>query len=149
MAVSRQQRKPIVCNLMTDKGQWTETVKILKEGGVPCFALPGEAARAVTALVRYHWMQNREVGSVMDFDDVDKATAQGIITKAAAAGRQNLSAQEVYDILDAYRIPTAQWRMADSADAAEKPRRPKSVSRWWSRPMPHPWSTKATWAVWR
>ena len=39
--VNQQQRKPIVCNLMTDKRQWTETVKILQEGVVPCFSLPG------------------------------------------------------------------------------------------------------------
>jgi len=38
--VSKQQKKPIVCNLMTDKRQWTEVVKILQDGGVPCFALP-------------------------------------------------------------------------------------------------------------
>ena len=34
-AVNAQQRKPIVCNLMTDKRQWAETVAILQDGGVP------------------------------------------------------------------------------------------------------------------
>ena len=60
--VSQQQIKPIVCNLMTDKRQWTETVKILKEGGVPCFALPGEAARAMSAMVRYHGHEHSWAG---------------------------------------------------------------------------------------
>ena len=118
VAVSKQQKKPIVCNLMTDKQQWTETVKILKEGGVPCFALPGEAARAMTALVRYHQIQQREVGSFRIFDDVDRTKAEGIINTAKASGRQNLSAREVYDILYAYRIPIADWAMADSPEAA-------------------------------
>jgi len=118
VAVSKQQKKPIVCNLMTDKQQWTETVKIFKEGGVPCFALPGEAARAMTALVRYHRIQQRETGKVRIFDDVDRTKAEGIIDAAKASGRQNLSAHEVYDILSAYRIPVADWAMADSPEAA-------------------------------
>ena len=118
--VSQEQRKPIVCNLMTDKNQWTEVVKILREGGVPCYSLPSDAARAITALVRYHWIQERDIGNVLAFDDVDRSRAQEIIKKARAANRKVLSAQEVYDILDAYTIPTAPWQMADSADAAEK-----------------------------
>jgi hypothetical protein len=36
-----------VCNLMTDRRQWAETEAILKAGGVPCFALPSDAARAL------------------------------------------------------------------------------------------------------
>jgi acetyltransferase len=118
VAVSRQQRKPIVCNLMTDKKQWTEVVRILREGGVPSYPLPGEAARAITALVRYHWIQKREAGKVAAFRDVDKSKAQAIVQAAAAARRGTLSAREVYEILDAYAIPTAPWRMADSAEAA-------------------------------
>ena len=47
--VNRQNKKPIVCNLMTDKNQWPETSQILKEGGVPCFSFPGTAARALAA----------------------------------------------------------------------------------------------------
>ena len=31
--VSKQRRKTIVCNYMTDKSQWKETTKILKDGG--------------------------------------------------------------------------------------------------------------------
>ncbi len=119
VAVSRQQRKPIVCNLMTDKRQWTETVRILKEGGVPCFALPGEAARAMTALVRYHRIQQREPGRVITYDDVDKTTAASIVEEAAASGRHVLSAKDVYEILSAYKIPVAPWQMADTAQDAE------------------------------
>ena len=35
VAVSQLRKKPIVCNLMTDRNQWTEVVKILQDGGVP------------------------------------------------------------------------------------------------------------------
>jgi len=118
--VNKQQRKPIVCNLMTDKRQWTETVKILQEGGVPCFSLPGVAARALTALVRYNNIRTREVTEVTTFEDVDKAKGKDIIDKAKEAGRNILSATEVYDILAAYKIPLANWRIAANADEAEK-----------------------------
>ncbi|MBW2590385.1 MAG: acetate--CoA ligase family protein, partial [Deltaproteobacteria bacterium] len=118
--VNKQQRKPIVCNLMTDKRQWTETVKILQEGGVPCFSLPGVAARAMTALVRYNTIRSREAVEVTTFSDVDKAKGQEIIARAKGDGRNILSATEVYDILAAYKIPVANWRIASNAKEAEK-----------------------------
>jgi acetyltransferase len=118
VAVSQQQRKPIVCNLMTDRRQWVETVRILQDGGVPCFALPSEAARALAALVRYHRIRNRETGRIKEDTGVDASRAQEIISEASRAGRQMLSAGEAYQILDAYRIPVADWRMADSVDEA-------------------------------
>ncbi len=120
VAVSKQQLKPIVCNLMTDRQQWASVVGILQKGGVPCFALPGEAARALTALVRYHRIRSRDAGEVKTFAGVDKGRAAAIISKAKGDGRQMLSAEEVYQILDAYSIPTAEWRMADSPDEAAK-----------------------------
>jgi acetyltransferase len=118
--VSNQQQKPIVCNLMTDKRQWTEVVKILQDGGVPCFALPGETARAMTALVRYNEIRNREIGDVQTFNDVNKGEGSKILESAKAAGKSSLSANEVYSILGAYKIPVADWRMAATAEDAVK-----------------------------
>jgi acetyltransferase len=118
--VNQKQIKPMVCNLMTDRRQWTEVVKILQDGGVPCFALPGEAARAMTALVRYSEIRNREIGEVQTFTDVDKAAAINIMDDARSAGKSILSAEAVYRLLEAYHIPVADWRMAANADEAEK-----------------------------
>ncbi len=124
VAVSQQRRKPIVCNLMTDRQQWPEVVKILREGGVPCFPLPGEAARAMAALVQYHAIRSRETTPVQRFDDVKPDKPKKMIAGARAAGRTQLSAAEVYGILEAYKIPVAKWRMvatpADAAQAAAK-----------------------------
>jgi acetyltransferase len=117
--VNQRQRKPIVCNLMTDKRQWTETVKILQEGGVPCFSLPGVAARAMTALVRYHNIRSREIVQPTTFSDVNQEKGKDIILKAKQTGRNTLSATEVYDILTAYKIPVANWRIAANAKEAE------------------------------
>jgi acetyltransferase len=118
VAVGQLQRKPLVCNLMTDRQQWTEVVKILRDGGVPCFSLPGEAARAMAALVRYHTIRTRETGELKTFSDVDRQRGLSILSTAKQAGRRNLSAEEVYEILDAYGIPTAAWRVAANADEA-------------------------------
>ena len=119
-AVNQQRRKPLVCNLMTDKRQWTEVVNILREGQVPCFSLPSEAAHAMGALVRYHRIRSRPAGRVQNFSDVDKARGGRSIADARLAGRTNLSADEVYGLLQAYNIPVAPWRMADSVDGAEQ-----------------------------
>ncbi len=84
VAVSAKQKKPIVCNLMTDRRQWTEVVRILQEGGVPCFSLPGAAARAMTALVRYDALRKRDPGQIPSFSDIDAKTAGDILRKTAA-----------------------------------------------------------------
>jgi len=118
--VNKQKRKPIVCNLMTDKRQWTETVRILQEGGVPAFSLPGVAARAITALVRYNTIRSREIGEVKIFDDVNNGKAEDILGKVKASGRKILSAAEVYEILSVYGIPVAKWQVVENAEAAEK-----------------------------
>ena len=118
VAVNQLQRKPLVCNLMTDRQQWTEVVDILRDGGVPCFSLPGEAARAMAALVRYNTIRSRETGELKTFGDIDRQKGGRILSKAEEAGRRNLSAEEVYAILDAYGIQTADWRVAANADQA-------------------------------
>jgi acyl-CoA synthetase (NDP forming) len=120
VAVNQQQRKPIVCNLMTDKRQWAGTVRILRDGGVPCYSFPGTAARALAALAHYSEIRSREVGQVKQFDDVDQGRAQSIVQGARDAGRQVLSAAEVYELLMAYRIPVADWRVVSTADEAVK-----------------------------
>ncbi len=118
--VNKQGKKPIVCNLMTDKRQWAETLRILQDGGVPCYSFPGTAARAMVALARYNDIRSREIGEVRVFDDVDKAGAEEILQAAKDAGREILSAAEVYRLLGAYGIPVAGWRVAGSAEEAEK-----------------------------
>jgi acetyltransferase len=116
---SKLRKKPIVCNLMTDPRQWMETVNILKSGGVPCYGFPGTAARALAALSRFSALKSRNIGEVKRFTDVDSACVSAILKKASDAGCGLLSAGEVYPILNAYRIPCATWKIADTvAEAA-------------------------------
>lgn len=120
VTVNEQRKKPMVCNLMTDPKQWGKVVRILRAGGVPCFNLPGVAARSLSALVRLNDIRNREIGTVPVWGDVDKAGARALLEGAKAAGRSNLSAAEVYRILGAYQIPVADWRIATDAETAAK-----------------------------
>ncbi len=118
--VNRQRKKPIICNLMTDTRQWTETVRILKEGEVPFFALPSDAARALTALVRYRSILNRAPGEVKDFTDIDRKAAATIVAGVRGAGRKTLLAGEVYRILEAYGIPVPAWKVVGNAAMVEQ-----------------------------
>lgn len=118
--VSMQQKKPIVCNLMTDRHEWAEVVGILQAGGVPAFSLPGQAARAMAALVRYGRIKRRRIGKVRSYSGVDRDGAREILSAALADGRSQLTSNEVYKILSAYQIPAADWRLAsDAATAVE------------------------------
>jgi acyl-CoA synthetase (NDP forming) len=116
--VSGQKKKPIVCNLMTDRRQWTGVVHILRDGGVPIYDFPGTAARALVALARYHEIRSREIGRVVHFDDADREEAGAIVQRAREAGREFLSAAEAYRLLGAYGIPVAEWRVARSVEEA-------------------------------
>jgi len=118
--VNKQHKKPIVCNLMTDKNQWARTVSILKEGGVPIYDFPGAGAKALAALTKYAEICRRKTAKVKQFKDADKLKARTIIEKAQAAGRKILSAGEVYGVLDAYNVPVADRRIVDNAENAEK-----------------------------
>ena len=116
--VNKEKKKPIVCNLMTDRRQWSGVVKILRDGGVPSYSFPGEAARALVALTRYGETRSRDIGEARQFDDVDRDRANDILQSAKGAGREFLTATEVYELLTAYGIPVADWRVANSAREA-------------------------------
>jgi acyl-CoA synthetase (NDP forming) len=116
--VSRQQKKPIICNLMTDKRQWTGTLGILRDGGIPCYSFPGTAARALAALTRYQEIRSRQIGLPGKFDDVDRNKALEILQNAKDTGRKFLSATEAYGLLTAYGMPIAGWRLASNSEEA-------------------------------
>ena len=118
--VSKQKRKPIVCNYMTDKPQWTGTTAILKEGGIPCYNFPEMAAKALAALTRYNKLRTRPLVEPVTFNDVDSKKAKAILQKAMDSGRQILSAADVLEFLTSYRIPVAEWKIAHDAESAQK-----------------------------
>jgi len=119
-AVSGLGKKPIVCNFMTDLSQerYRITMRILKGGGVPFYANPTAAARALGALALYGRLKRRDIGQPESPSGVDAARAASIVEQARKSGRGVLSATDVYTIFEAYGIPVAGWKVVDSAAAA-------------------------------
>ena len=120
VAVNRLAKKPLVCNFMTDLSQerYRKTMRILKEGEVPFYSNPSDAAKVLGALSQYGRIQRRDIGQPENFEGVDAARAASIIEQAQQAGRSILSATDVYSIFEAYGIPVAGWSVVDSAAAA-------------------------------
>ncbi len=117
-AMSKLQRKPIVCNYITDKECWKETSKIFMEGGIPCFDYPETPAKALSAMGNYHDILSREQGLLTFFVDIGIEKAKTIIASAKNRQQSMLSAAEVYQILEAYGIPIAKWSVAHTMDEA-------------------------------
>jgi len=119
--VNKMKKKPIVCNFMTNSSmeRYQVTTKIMKDGGVPCYAFPTTAAKALGALYKYHKVRSRNIGEVKTFSGVDKAKASAIIKDKKYSGKF-LPSDKVYTLLSAYGIPVADWRLADDAEKTVK-----------------------------
>ncbi len=124
--VNKLSGKPIVCNFLTNLSLegFRITMRILKEGGIPCYANPSDAARALGALAKYGRLKKRDLGLPEIFADVDAAKARSIVEKAQRAGSSVLAAADVYTIFEAYGIPVAGWggaaTAAEAAAAADR-----------------------------
>jgi acetate---CoA ligase (ADP-forming) len=109
---------------------------------VPAYSYPEEAARALAHAVAYAEWRNAPLGSVPHFDDLrgDEAaavlakalahinpetrTAAGTLAGSSLAAYQTddrsrwLRPDEVAAVLACYGIPTAEWRLVDTPEAA-------------------------------
>ena len=120
--VNKMKKKPIVCNFMTNLSmeRYQQTAKIMKDGGVPCYAFPTTAAKALGALYKYHTVRSRNIGEAKTFAGINKSKAEVVFNDAKKTGKEFLSSEQVYTVLAAYGIPVATWRIASSADEAVK-----------------------------
>jgi len=113
--VSKLKRKPVICNYMTDKPQFTSTTAIMKEGEIPCYDFPEMAAKVTAALSKYNDIRSRETGIPMNFNDMNKARADTIFMQAQNEGQKIISSDKVYRILESYNIPAAKSRIVNNA----------------------------------
>jgi len=116
--INQKQIKPIVCNFITDKQNWASTAKILKEGAVPCFDFSETAAKALSSLVKYKNIKAKKKGNIKIFNDVDKNKVKNILDKAKEEKQSVFTAKQAYEILSSYRIPVADWGIAENSDEA-------------------------------
>ncbi len=83
----------------------------------PVFLFPESAVRGLVALTRYREIREAPQGTVRQFD-VDRPRAAAVLERAMAAGYPYLSEPEGYEVLQAYGIGTASYRLVRSADEA-------------------------------
>lgn len=87
---------------------------------VPVYPYPEQAARALTAAVRYREWRDRPEGELVDVSGVDREGAEAVLTAALArlGGDGWLEAGEIAAFLAAYGIPWVGGEVVDSAEAA-------------------------------
>ena len=88
--------------------------------GVPAYAFPENAARALKAAWDYAAWRARPKGALPVFEDLDRDRAASIIDGflAGAPGGGRLPPPETFRLLEAYRLPVVPWRWAATEDAA-------------------------------
>lgn len=113
---NRRSTKPIVATVMTEKKGWAETLKTIRDSGVPTCDMPETGARVLAAMGRYAGWLRRPVETPVALPDVDTARARAIIQEAIQAGRTSLTARAGYDLLTCYGIPVAECRCVGTID---------------------------------
>ena len=113
--VIHQAEKPVVVTLMGER-MIQEAVEHLRAARIPEYRFPERAAAALAALVKRVDLLNYASAEPVLRKDTKPKRVQKIIEKHN--GDTFLSAEETYDILDAYRIPTARMTLAKDQDTA-------------------------------
>ncbi len=115
-SASSRSDKPIVATVMTEKTGWAETLKVIRDGGVPTYDMPETGARALVSMGRYAAFSKRTDDVPVSFSDVDTTRARSIMGAAVGRGATCLSAEEGYALLGCYGVGTARWESVDGVD---------------------------------
>jgi len=92
---------------------------LLRDGGVPVFAFPEDAMRAMAAKCRFaEW--SRRGALVYKTFEVNKAAVAALLDEEAAAGRTSLIELKALEVFRHYGFPIVPFELATSADAAAK-----------------------------
>ncbi len=85
---------------------------------IPSFRFPEDAGRALAHAARYGEWRGRPEGRVPDFPDARREEAAGMLAAALEDGPRWLRPDEVAGLLGCYGLPLAEWRLADTPEAA-------------------------------
>jgi acyl-CoA synthetase (NDP forming) len=92
---------------------------ILREAGIPSFAFPENAARALGRSIEWEERQGRPAGKVIR-PDVDAGLVGRLVATAARRASDGwLAATDVHALLDAYGISVARSMLVQTANEAE------------------------------
>jgi acetyl coenzyme A synthetase (ADP forming)-like protein len=109
--------KPVVAVLMGRQGLPLGRAE-LQDAKIPTYIFPESAARALLTLNRHVEWSAAAASALTPLDAIDRDAARGILARAAASGRTQLTQVEAFDLLHAYGIPTVRGILATSTDAA-------------------------------
>jgi acetyl coenzyme A synthetase (ADP forming)-like protein len=111
--------KPIVGCLM-GLVDMSSGVELLRKGGVPCYAFPEDAMRAMSAKCRFAEWTRQPAMTIRTFDDVDADAAAQIMDEELAAGRTQLVELKALEVFRHYGFPIVPYKLATTAaEAAE------------------------------
>ena len=109
--------KPLYTSFMGE-ADVAEGIEILQRHHIPHYILPESMAAAMTASYQFE-LQTRLVRQPLPpQNDVDTATARGLLEQAFAEGRKHLPEVEAGPILAAYGLPLLPGRVARSPEEA-------------------------------
>jgi acetyltransferase len=107
--------KPMAACLMglTDVSSGVDILQ--RKYGVPTFAFPENAMRALAAKSRFGQWVRSEIKGYKQFD-VDKEGVAALFERELAEGRPNLIELKALEALELYGFPTVPYKLATSAD---------------------------------
>jgi acetate---CoA ligase (ADP-forming) len=114
--VQQQKEKPVLAVLMGREGL-PQGLAELQRAGIPGYRFPESAARALGAMYRYRLWLDRPPGEI-ETEPVDAERVAAIVRTAREENRDKLTEIEAMEVLEAYRIPVAPFRMTRSAAEA-------------------------------
>jgi acetate---CoA ligase (ADP-forming) len=85
--------------------------------GIPSYAFPEDAARALARAARYGTWRRTPEGTVRSFPDVRRDEAAGLIARSLEGGGRWLGPEEAAGLLDCYGIPMAPFRLTEDPEA--------------------------------
>lgn len=94
-------------------------IEIIEKAGIPNFGFADSASRAFAIM----WQYSQNVRSLYETPErvageADRATAEAVMEAARASGRTLLTESEAKAVLQAYRIPVTETKVAQSEDEA-------------------------------
>ncbi len=95
-----------------------DRVAMIRKGGVPTYLYPEDGAHALARAVRHAEWRRRPRQTPPSFDDLRPEIAAAVIAEALEDGPGWLDFKRLGQILGAYGIPLAAWRMADDSQGA-------------------------------
>ena len=109
--------KPIMAVIMGTDGIQTG-IPELQEANVPSYVFPESAARSLATMWRQRQRVERPDGQIVEFDDVDDAAVAEILDSTVSNGHCKLSECDALRVLEAYKVPVADWCFVDTEENA-------------------------------